>query len=54
MGPLQKETGNLVTRRLKKAELLNDSFASVFNSTYSFGFTRIFFCLLYKTDVGNE
>ena len=30
MSPLQKETGALVTRNTKKAETLNDFFASVF------------------------
>ena len=30
MGPLQKETGDLVMRDTKKAEVLNDFFASVF------------------------
>ncbi|KFQ73472.1 hypothetical protein N337_08981, partial [Phoenicopterus ruber ruber] len=30
MGPLQKETGDLATRDMEKAEVLNDFFASVF------------------------
>ena len=32
MGPLWKETGDLVTRDMEKAEVLNDFFASVFTS----------------------
>ncbi|GAB0183010.1 mitochondrial enolase superfamily member 1 [Grus japonensis] len=30
VGPLQNETGNLVTQDMEKAEVLNDFFASVF------------------------
>ena len=30
MGPLRKETGDLVTRDTEKPEVLNDFFASVF------------------------
>ena len=30
MGPLQKETGDLVTQDMEKAEVLNNFFASVF------------------------
>ena len=30
MGPLQKETGDLVTRDVEKVEVLNNFFASVF------------------------
>ena len=30
MGPLQNETGDLVTQDMEKAEVLNDFFASVF------------------------
>ena len=32
MGPLWKETGDLVTRDEEKAEVLNDFFASVFTT----------------------
>ena len=32
VGPLQKETGDLVTRDIEKAEVLNDFSASVFTS----------------------
>jgi len=32
VGPLQKEAGDLVTQDVEKAEVLNDFFASVFNS----------------------
>jgi len=32
VGPLQKEAGDLVTRDVEEAEVLNDFFASVFNS----------------------
>ena len=35
MGPLWKETEDLVTRDMEKAELLNDFFASVFTSKSS-------------------
>jgi len=35
VGPLQKEAGDLVTRDVEKAEVLNDFFASVFNSKCS-------------------
>jgi len=32
VGPLQKEAGDLVTGDMEKTEVLNDFFASVFNS----------------------
>ncbi len=32
VGPLQKETGDLVTRDMEKAEVYSDFFASVFSS----------------------
>jgi len=32
VGPLWKKAGDLVTHDVKKAEVLNDFFASVFNS----------------------
>ena len=35
MGPLQNETGSLVTQDMEKAEVLNDFFASVFTGKYS-------------------
>ena len=35
MGPLWKETGDLVTQDMEKAELLNDFFASVFTDRCS-------------------
>ena len=35
VGPLQKEAGDLVTQDVEKAEVLNDFFASVFNSKCS-------------------
>ena len=35
VGPLREETGDLVTQDVEKAEVLNDFFASVFNSKYS-------------------
>ena len=35
MGPLRKETGDLVTRDMEKAEVLNDFFASVFTGKCS-------------------
>jgi len=35
VGPLQKEAGDLVTRDVEKAEVLNDFLASVFNSKCS-------------------
>ena len=35
MGPLQKETGNLVAQGMEKAEVLNSIFASVFTSKCS-------------------
>jgi len=35
VGPLWKEAGDLVTRNIEKAEVLNDFVASVFNSKCS-------------------
>jgi len=35
VGPLQKETGDLVTQDVEKAEVLNDFFASVFTGKCS-------------------
>ncbi|GAB0186611.1 mitochondrial enolase superfamily member 1 [Grus japonensis] len=35
VGPLQNETGNVVTQDMEKAEVLNDFFASVFTGKYS-------------------
>ncbi|GAB0203163.1 mitochondrial enolase superfamily member 1 [Grus japonensis] len=35
VGPLQNETGDLVTQGMEKAEVLNDFFASVFTSERS-------------------
>ena len=35
MGPLRKETGDLVTQDMEKAEVLNGFFASVFNGKCS-------------------
>ncbi|KFV15062.1 hypothetical protein N340_07525, partial [Tauraco erythrolophus] len=35
VGPLRKETGDLATRDMEKAEVLNDSFASVFTGKSS-------------------
>jgi len=35
VSPLWKEAGHLVTRDVEKAEVLNDFFASVFNSKCS-------------------
>ncbi|GAB0207101.1 mitochondrial enolase superfamily member 1 [Grus japonensis] len=35
VGPLQNETGDLVTQDMEKAEVLNDFFASVFTSKSS-------------------
>jgi len=35
VGPLWKEAGDLVTRDVEKVEVLNDFFASVFNSKCS-------------------
>jgi len=35
VGPLQKEAGEMVTQDVEKAEVLNDFFASVFNSKCS-------------------
>ena len=35
MGPLWKETGDLVTQDMEKAEVLNDFFASVFTGKCS-------------------
>jgi len=35
VGPLWKEAGDLATRNVEKAEVLNDFFASVFNSKCS-------------------
>jgi len=35
VGLLQKEVGDLVTQDVEKAEVLNDFFASVFNSKCS-------------------
>ena len=34
VGPLQNETGDLVTQDMEKAEVLNDFFASVFTGKY--------------------
>ena len=41
VGPLQKETGDLVTRDMEKAEVLNDFFASVFTSKCSSHTTQV-------------
>jgi len=41
VGPLRKEAGDLVTRDVKKAEVLNDFFASVFNSECSSHTTQV-------------
>ena len=41
MGPLQKETGDLVTWDMEKAEVLNDFFASVFTSKCSSHTTQV-------------
>jgi len=35
VGPLWKETGDLVTQGMEKTEVLNDFFASVFTSNCS-------------------
>ena len=35
MGPLSKETGDLITQDMEKAEALNDFFASVFTGKCS-------------------
>ena len=35
VGPLQKETGDLVTQDMEKAEVLNEFFASVFTGKCS-------------------
>ena len=37
MGPLWKETGDLVTQDMEKAEVLNRFFASVFTSKFADG-----------------
>jgi len=41
MGPLWKQTGDLVTGEMEKAEVLNDFFASVFTSKYSSHTTQV-------------
>jgi len=41
VGPLQKETGDLVTRDTEKPEVLNDTFASVFTSKGSSPTTQV-------------
>ena len=41
VGPLQKETGDLVTQPVEKAEVLNDFFASAFNSKCSSHTTQV-------------
>jgi len=41
VGPLQKEAGDLVTRDVEKAEVLNDFFASGFNSKCSSHTTQV-------------
>jgi len=40
-GPLRKQAGDLVTRDVEKAEVLNDCFASVFNSKCSSHTTQV-------------
>ena len=41
MGPLRKETGDLVTRDREKAEVLNNFFASVFTGSLSSHTSRV-------------
>jgi len=41
VGPLWKETGDLVTQDMEKAEVLKDFFASVFNSKCSSHTTKV-------------
>jgi len=41
VGPLRKEAGDLVTRDVEKAEVLNDFFVSVFNSKCSSHTTQV-------------
>ena len=41
LGPLQKETGDLVTWDMERAEVLNDFFASVFTSKCSSHTTQV-------------
>jgi len=41
VGPLRKEAGDLVTQDVEKAEVLNDFFASVFNSKCSNHTTQV-------------
>jgi len=41
VGPLQKQTGDLVTRDTEKPEVLNDTFASVFTSKGSSPTTQV-------------
>ena len=41
MGPLWKETGDLVTQDMEKAEVLNDFFASVFTDKCSSCTTQV-------------
>ena len=40
-GPLWKETGDLVTQDMEKAEILNDFFASVFTGKCSSHTTKV-------------
>ncbi|KFU99993.1 hypothetical protein N340_08025, partial [Tauraco erythrolophus] len=41
VGPLRKETGDLATRDMEKAEVLNDFFASVFTGKSSSGTAQV-------------
>jgi len=41
VGPLRKEAGDIVTQDVGKAEVLNNFFASVFNSKYSSHTTQV-------------
>ncbi|KAK4821892.1 hypothetical protein QYF61_004408 [Mycteria americana] len=41
VGPLQKETGDLVTQDMEQAEVLNDFFASVFTGKCSSHTTQV-------------